>query len=205
MHFLPELLDEPERALFLEIFHSDKRYYPDLSFFKIDFFVQSILECMNMEKPLQPLALKSRLVSLLSQIYRIHSKNALQPVPGDERIQAVLQYLNDNLLEPLSLDELSRKFHISKNHLNVIFRHETGTTINQYVRIKRLSKAQNEIMAGCPTEEAAFKAGFNDYSNFYRAYKAFFGTLPSAPVIGGGDTPDDAIYPKNFSKTTCIK
>jgi AraC-like DNA-binding protein len=41
-------------------------------------------------------------------------------------------------------------------------------------------------MAGCPAEEAAYKSGFNDYSNFYRAYKAFFGITPSAPIIGTG-------------------
>jgi AraC-like DNA-binding protein len=40
--------------------------------------------------------------------------------------------------------------------------------------------ARQEILKGCCTaEEAAYKAGFNDYSNSYRAYKAFFGIIPS--------------------------
>jgi AraC-like DNA-binding protein len=39
--------------------------------------------------------------------------------------------------------------------------------------------ARQEILQGSTAEEAAYKAGFNDYSNFYRAYKAFFGIVPS--------------------------
>jgi AraC-like DNA-binding protein len=60
-----------------------------------------------------------------------------------------------------------------------MFRKETGTTVTQYIRIKRLVMARQEILKGCTADEAAYKAGFNDYSNFYRAYKAFFGIVPS--------------------------
>jgi AraC-like DNA-binding protein len=100
-------------------------------------------------------------------------------VPQNEKIQAILGYLNSNLHKPISLDQLVQKFYISKNHLNVIFRKETGTTVNQYIRIKRLVMARQEILQGCAAEEAAYNVGFNDYSNFYRAYKAFFGIMPS--------------------------
>ncbi|MDR0377462.1 MAG: helix-turn-helix domain-containing protein [Spirochaetaceae bacterium] len=60
-----------------------------------------------------------------------------------------------------------------------MFRKETGTTVNQYIRIKRLVLARREIPQGSTAEEAAHKADFNDYSNFYRAYKSFFGITPS--------------------------
>ncbi|MDR0583460.1 MAG: AraC family transcriptional regulator [Treponema sp.] len=180
IHFLPELLDEAERALLLEIFHSPQLYYPDLSATRIDFLFQSVLECKNMDKTLQNAALKHRIISLLTHVFQIYSKNPPHTSPRDERIQAVLRYLNSSLDKPVSPDQLSGEFYISKNHLNVIFRRETGTTINQYIRMKRLTRARQEIRNGCTAEEAAYKAGFTDYSNFYRAYKAFFGIMPSA-------------------------
>jgi AraC-like DNA-binding protein len=179
VHFVPELMGEAECSLLPEIFHAPNLYYPDVSIYKIGFLVQSLFDCKDMEEPLQTIAVKHRTISLLTYIYQLHLQNLVCAVPKDERIQAMLTYLNRNLHEPISLDHLVRKFRISKNHLNVIFRRETGTTVNQYIRIKRLVMARQEILKGCTVEEAAYKAGFNDYSNFYRAYKAFFGIIPS--------------------------
>jgi AraC-like DNA-binding protein len=179
IHFLPELLDEEERSLLLEIFHAPLLYYPDLSMFRIDFLIQSIQDCKNMTGQLQTAAIKHRAISLLTYLHQIHSQNMASNVPRNERIQAILRYLNNNLQKTISLDQIVKKFYISKNHLNVLFRKETGTTINQYIRIKRLVMARQEIQKGCTAEEAAYKVGFNDYSNFYRAYKAFFGITPS--------------------------
>jgi AraC-like DNA-binding protein len=178
-HFLPELLDETERSLLLELFEAPKRYYPDLSSIHMDFFMQSIMECQNMEETLKKIALKHRIITLLTHVYQMHLQDKASTVPKNERIQAILQYLNDNLLETIPLVELARKFKLNKNHLNVIFRRETGTTINQYIRVKRLVLARQELRKGVSAEDAAYRAGFNDYSNFYRAYKSFFGVIPS--------------------------
>jgi AraC-like DNA-binding protein len=182
IHFVPELLDETERPLLLEMFHAPLLYYPDVSIYRIEFLVQSILDCKDMEEPLQKTAIRHRAISLLTHIYQLHVQNMVCTVPKNERIQTILKYLNRNLDEPISLDHLAWKFHISKNHLNVIFRKETGTTINQYIRIKRLVMARQEMIKGCTAEEAAYNAGFNDYSNFYRAYKSFFGIMPSDKI-----------------------
>ncbi|GHV44978.1 AraC family transcriptional regulator [Spirochaetia bacterium] len=180
IHFLPELLDETERILLLEIFYAPHLYYPDLSKTQIGSLVQSVLDCKNMDEALQKIALKHRLISLLTDIYQLNFQNIASPAPRNERIQTILKYLNDNLTKSVSLDQLSEEFYISKNHLNVVFRRETGTTVNQYIRIKRLTLAQQEIWKGRTAEEAAYKVGFNDYSNFYRAYKTLFGMMPSA-------------------------
>jgi AraC-like DNA-binding protein len=179
VHIVPELLDEPERFLLPEIFQASHLYYPDLSAHRIRFLVQSLLDCKEMKEPLQKMALKHRTISLLTHIYQIHLQNVAVTALRNEKIQAILSYLNSNLHKPISLDDLVQEFYISKNHLNVIFRKETGTTVNHYLRIKRLVMARQEILNGCTAEEAAYKAGFNDYSNFYRAYKAFFGIVPS--------------------------
>jgi AraC-like DNA-binding protein len=183
IHFLPDLLDEAERTLLLEIFYAPHLYYPDLSKTRIGFMVQSVLDCKNMDEALQKVALKHRAISLLTYIYQLHLQNIASPAPRDERVHAILRYLNNNLAKSISLDQLSEEFYISKNHLNVIFRRETGTTVNQYIRIKRLTLAQQEIWKGCTAEEAAYKVGFNDYSNFYQAYKALFGIMPSAQAF----------------------
>jgi AraC-like DNA-binding protein len=183
IHFQPKLLDEAEQALLLEMFGSKRTYYPNLERTEIGFLVQSVLECKNMGEPLQKVALKHRIISLLTHVYQIRSGKIDYTKAANERIQAVLRYLNSNLQEVISSEQITRLFHISRNHLNVLFRQETGTTVNQYIRIKRLSLARQEMINGLGIEEAAYKAGFNDYSNFYRAFRSFFGTSPSAKIV----------------------
>ena len=73
---------------------------------------------------------------------------------------------------------VAQYFTISKNYLNTLFQKETDTTVNRYIREQRLYIAHEEIVAGKHAEEAAFTAGFNDYSTFYRAYKTHFGISP---------------------------
>jgi AraC-like DNA-binding protein len=179
--FMPELLDRAEQSFFLELFNTGPRFFTDSSSRNIGFFIETLLECAGMEPPLREIALKSRLVSLLSEIFLLHSNHAPPPPHAhqDKRVQDVLQYLGEHLLEELSLEQVSCQFNISKNYLNILFRQAIGTTVNQYIRVKRLTLARQEILNGNGAEEAAYKAGFNNYSNFYRAYKAFFGDMPS--------------------------
>jgi AraC-like DNA-binding protein len=185
IHFLPEMLDKAERELFSTLFYLEQNYYPpirsplDSGTSSIDFLVHSILECRAMRRELQAVALRSRIVSLLVQIQHLHSQNTFKSIPVNPWVQDVLAYLNSHLRQPISLEKVSRRFNISKNHLNVVFKNETGTTINHYIRLKRLALARLELASGVNTEDAAFRAGFKEYSTFFRAYKAFFGYPPS--------------------------
>lgn len=180
VHFLPGMLDEAERDLLLSVYQSSNRCYPDMAGSRIDVLVQSILECKNMENPLKQVALKHYIIALLIQVLQTNRQKKAFAAPQDERIQAVLAYLNGSLQEQVTLEQLARKFHVSKNYLNTVFRQEIGIPINHYIRIKRVVLARQKMLQGYSAEEAAYMMGFNDYSNFYRAYKSFFHVKPSA-------------------------
>ncbi|MDR2739914.1 MAG: AraC family ligand binding domain-containing protein, partial [Treponema sp.] len=115
IHFKPHLLDESEQFLLPEIFHASHLYYPNLSTHRMRFLVQSILDCKEMEESLQKMALKHRTISLLTHIYQIHVQNMTMTGIENEKIQSILSYLNSNLHKPITLDQLVRKFYISKN------------------------------------------------------------------------------------------
>jgi len=85
--------------------------------------------------------------------------------------------------QAVCLEDLSKHFAISKNRLNALFREETGETVGQYIREQRLNFARREIMLGKGAEEAAWEAGFNNYSVFFRDYKALFGAPPTGAKI----------------------
>jgi AraC-like DNA-binding protein len=179
--FMPELFDQAEQSLFLKLFNTGSQFFPNTSSRNINFYITALLECKDMEQPLQKIALKSRLVSLLSEITLLHSRYAREPASNDKRILDALKYLGEHLRDELSLEDIARRFNISKNYLNLLFRQTTGTTVNHYIRTKRLALAREKILQGADAQEAAYNAGFNVYSNFYRAYKAFYGSIPSAP------------------------
>jgi AraC-like DNA-binding protein len=181
---LPEFFNESERSFFFPIFKNKKERYVNNASGLIETFALSLLECRDMEKPVQKMAIKSRIVSLLTQVYKQHreEEGAAKYVIRDGRIKAVLEYISENLSKPMDMDTLSRFFAISKDYLNILFKKETNNTVTQYIRNQRLNFARREILAGKGAEETAFAVGFNDYSSFFRAYKARFGTAPTVQL-----------------------
>ena len=114
----------------------------------LKFFFQAIVDCEKMPVPLQEIAVKSRMITLLSQIYFLKSTHAIQPVVIDERIRRIINYIGQHLVEDITLDELSERFAITKNHLNFLFRKVVGTPIMKYITTKRLQLARQEIQNG---------------------------------------------------------
>jgi AraC-like DNA-binding protein len=141
-----------------------------------------------MEPPLQKIASRIRTIALLTQIYFLRSTKTIEPVVFDERIRNLLIYLEEHIREDISMDDLSNKFFITKNHLHFIFHKVVGTPIMKYVKTKRLGLVRQEILNGAQISEAAYRAGFNDYTTFYRAYKSFYGYAPSKLLINDVDT-----------------
>ena len=189
IHFLPEFLDKLERYYFLSEF-TEPVHFLNGSLHKLNSFIQTIAECEVYEETIQKIAAKARLSSLLSQIHFLKSNNSVKPVVLDERIRQVIVYIGEHLQEELSLDVLADKFAINKNHLNVLFHKVIGTPIMKYVTTKRLGFAQQEILSGTRFNEAAYSAGFKDYTTFFRAYKSFYGYPPSKALISEIDFSD---------------
>ena len=97
----------------------------------------------------------------------------------DSQIANILQYINHNLKEDLSVEALSAKYYVSKYHLMRKFKEETGYTIHNYIVNKRLLMARTLISNGMPVTKAAQESGFAEYSTFSRAYRKQFKTTPS--------------------------
>lgn len=96
----------------------------------------------------------------------------------DRRMEQVMQYINSNLAEDLSVDALAEKFYISKYYLMHRFKEETGFTLHKYIIQKRIYLAAEYMKSGSLSTGAAEKAGFRDYSSFLRSYKKIFGSTP---------------------------
>ena len=98
---------------------------------------------------------------------------------SDSQVEQLLKYINRNLTEELSIDQLAERFFFSKYHMMRKFKNETGYTIHNYISSKRLLLARSLISQGTPVMKAAEMSGFNDYTTFVRSYKKQFGKTPS--------------------------
>lgn len=98
---------------------------------------------------------------------------------SDTQVEQLLKYINRNLSENLSIDQLAERFFFSKYHMMRKFKNETGYTIHNYITSKRLLMARSLISQGVPVMKAAMASGFRDYTTFVRAYKKQFGKAPS--------------------------
>ncbi|MCI8890396.1 MAG: AraC family transcriptional regulator [Eubacterium sp.] len=100
-------------------------------------------------------------------------------VTENEKINQIVLFINENLSEDLSLGRLEDQFFTSKYHLSRQFKEFTGLSLYQYIMKKRLITARNLLRDGCTVMEACLQSGFNDYSNFLKAFKREFGKNPS--------------------------
>ncbi len=94
------------------------------------------------------------------------------------RVKPILDYIQENLAEPLSLDQISSSFYISKHHLCRIFKSATGYTVIEYIVNCRMAKARQLLQEGFSVQRAGELAGFSDNSHFIRTFGKCNGISP---------------------------
>ena len=92
------------------------------------------------------------------------------------RIEA---YVEENLNRDITVTELSKQFHVSRQILYSIFRLEFNDTIRNFILKKRLQKAQDLLInTNRPISDVAMTVGFIDYNYFIRFFKKRIGVSP---------------------------
>ena len=128
------------------------------------------------------LSLSAHLPALLSELYRMGKPAPLsrspKPRENAELLPQIIDYINRHLTEIESLSELEHRFFFSKSTLNRLFSESTGSTVWEYVVLKRLHTARRLLLDGKSAALAAAASGFGDYSAFYRQYRRAFGESP---------------------------
>jgi len=76
------------------------------------------------------------------------------------------------------VSELAKLTDYSERRLSTLFREATGKTMHQYLTGLRISYAKKRLLESGNITHAAFEAGFNDLSNFYRVFKKETGRTP---------------------------
>ena len=118
------------------------------------------------------------LLAILQRINTFYKQATKQAVPESLEYQ-ILRYIQDHAQEELSPQLLCNKFYISRTQLYRRFKEVTGSSIGEYITMRRVMRAQELIDQGYKPTQCYALAGFTDYSTFYRAYMKHFGHSPS--------------------------
>ncbi len=98
---------------------------------------------------------------------------------SDKYIGHVLDYIDENYRNPLSVDDLIRIIPYSRRVLEKKFKGETGMSVYQYIQQQRIDKFASLLIAThLPLVEAAANAGFTDYKNISRIFVKMKGMTP---------------------------
>ena len=92
--------------------------------------------------------------------------------------QSIISYVEENLEDQLSLDDIAGKFFVSKYYVAHLFKDTLGVSLHQYIIKKRLSECRDAITSGEPITSAYERFGFRDYSSFFKSFKKEYGMSP---------------------------
>ena len=122
-----------------------------------------LLDQSNVFESLSKLNYKNREIS--TEVYR--------------NLYRAKEYIDDQYLQSISLNDLSSMAHISKYAFIRMFKQSFGYSPYQYILHRRLQHAQDLLVAGLSISMIAHECGFSDIYAFSKAFKSKYNLSPS--------------------------
>lgn len=137
-------------------------------------------------------------------------------------IQRALDYTEEHLTDEVNYEEVARQAYSSVFHFQRMFSMLCGFSLGEYVRMRRLTLAAEELIrTGDKVLTIALKYGYDSPESFTRAFIRFHGLTPSDArrggnvksfsrlsvklILSGGSTMDYRIEKKEAFKVICRK
>lgn len=115
---------------------------------------------------------------LLRSIFSIRQDSGIITERAD--IDYVVEYINDNYSEQITLEDIAGKIALSKSHFSRVFKRETGYTMQNYIVKVRIDRAKMLLMrSNTKITEIAHECGFSSSAHFTSAFVKHVGVQPS--------------------------
>lgn len=130
--------------------------------------------------PLNRFSLYAHIASVINIL--CHATNVtpvISPTSSGKNLNYdILHYIDNHYYENLSINDIARHFGISESGLMHTFAAYTNHSIYNYILYRRITRAKELMHTDISLNDIAYKCGFNDYSNFLRAFKKQTGLSP---------------------------
>lgn len=96
-----------------------------------------------------------------------------------ECIEACVKYIDQNFMYPIRMDDILRRFGISRSSFAMLFPRYTGMTMREYINRKRIEHSLGLTRTtDLPFSEISSMVGYRDFSTFYRNFVKYVGLPP---------------------------
>lgn len=145
-----------------------------------DFF-ENISYYITHKLPESEIMVQTYIIQFMAKINSLFNQEiaAIDEPAENKTVAKIKDYINQNFIDGISLDELAGKFYMNKYHLCHIFKQETGLTIKEFINTRRIAMAKQLLPEYKSVKNLYSACGFNDYSTFYKTFKRFTGVSPT--------------------------
>lgn len=134
------------------------------------------------------LIIKSYLIAILVLLIRQYDLQETETPDSNinvtsenvRRIQTAMDYIDQHITDDLTLRELSAVANMSTSYFSQLFKELNGFSAWDYIISKRVDQAQKLLISSNESiYNIALQSGFNNTTNFYKAFKKITGVSPS--------------------------
>ena len=148
-----------------DLFNTDRSVYP----FPIEIGLS--LREFSIDRETNPAIFLSLIYKLI--YYLFNEKKGNSSIP-----EKIRQYIDFNYMDNISVLTISNYFGYERSYLYRIFKNHLGVGIKEYIIKTRMEHAQILLKKGYSVGNTSLAVGYNDQTNFSKAYKKHFGESP---------------------------
>lgn len=161
--------------------------FPSLFKWRIEADFALMLEEMCRIYALQPAgwhalfnAITSRFLwKIVDEYTQLDSSQTALPWRSMERLLPALALMQEQLKDPLSIEQLAARCHLSPAHFRRVFLEAMGISPLRYLQQRRLEKACQLLLHGGDTiESISMQVGYEDASYFSHTFRRVMGLSP---------------------------
>lgn len=149
-----------------------------------DFLIKSIFEEMRNKGELYYVSVKAKLMALLIELVRSKPKEEFDELVGIqdkglESVLSVLEYIEKNYQEDISIEQMLNISHMSETHFRRKFKEYFHTSPSEYLNLVRIKRACELLeCSDAKIADVALRSGYQTTGSFIRNFKKIVGELP---------------------------
>lgn len=152
----------------------------------IEHIAASVLDELRHETSCGDLLVETLADSLAVRLLNNYSSLSADPAstPGrtrrldSRRLQRVIEYIDVNLGNDITVEELASAALLSRFHFARMFKATTGQSPSRFIGQRRLDLAKAHLAQGRSIAQVAFDCSFSSESNFVRSFRRATGLTP---------------------------
>lgn len=109
----------------------------------------------------------------------------------------LIEYIDSNFCNKITLEELAERCFYNTSYLSRMFKKQSGMTVSEYIRKKRMENAARLLKSDCRLSISAVmeQCGYTDIKLFYSHFKEYYRVNPKEYRLkGSNDTTDIRKY-----------